>query len=564
MDYEGYDVFISYAHLDGDWVRPHLADRLERCRTPEGRRPRVFFDRGKEGIHVADAWMEKLVRAIRTSKKFIAVYTQHYCRQQMCLWELEEAQYLDPRNVGRRITPLLLDPLAEQLIPLSMQRFQYLPTSRPGWFEDLLRELGWAEDRQAARLSILDGPPAETAVNHTLPPVRVQLVGSAGEEEVAVALEGGELCGTLAVTTRGGVATFDDLSVAAPLASGRLVVSVRGLPPALSAPFRVQAPPVREIAPAPARPPVAPAGEALFFASGKAALVIDAGRAAVHGLAGERFLAPVPLEGPPRVVRRQGGAIVLADWAGHVHRFGDDGAHHHWCVGPAEPGGFNVVGDLALDGAAAYAGLWGGAVWRLSPGEAAYFGRHEGGVQALAVAGGRLYAAGLDGQLALFGRDGRVVQAASLGPDVRLLQAWPDCLVAVGERRAWQVRLPDLRVIPDVLPLGAVAGVLGDVEAPVVIDEEGRGGRVTRELELRGRFATAAGAWPTSADREGRLCVFANPDGSRTLMVDGRTCLTHIGGTLAVSPDGATCVVGGEGGLRAVPLAELLGEGGRP
>jgi len=52
--------------------------------------------------------------------------------------------------------------------------------------------------------------------------------------------------------------------------------------------------------------------------------------------------------------------------------------------------------------------------------------------------------------------------------------------------------------------------------------------------------------------------VFENPDGVHTLMVDGRIVFTHLGGTLAVSPDARRFAIGDARGIRFVEPTELL------
>ncbi len=567
-----YDVFISYAREDTRWVQENLYRRLEACRTGDGRRPRIFFDVGEAGVRVAQNWMDSIVRAIQSCRKFVAVYSEHYLRKEMCLYELENAHVRDPRGRLGIFTPILIDPLAARLIPLSVQLIQYCSTSSPNWFEEVLEGLELQEARERPRLRFL-GPVPDVTVNHTLPPVRVELSGVPGEEEVTVSLEAGELQGTLAVATQGHVAVFADLSVGAPLSAARLTARVPGAEqPAVSNPFAVLTPPsISDGAPPPpaAAPRIDACGEAVFFASGAALLLVGPDQVRLYDTRGRPLPGePVPLAAPPRLVRCDGPRLALADWAGNVHLFHDDGRHEAWPAsafpgGAGSEGGFAVPGDVVLGEGHAHVGFWNGVVCRLEPGgQAVPEFRHDEGVQALAARGDHLYVCGFDGRLADYNlrqAPARAVRFARLEPTVHRLRRDGDSLVALGDRRAYLVHLADFSALPDDVALTGGAATFAEVGLPVVIDSRGRGGRLTPGLEWKQRFVTAAGAVPVSADRAGALCVFRNPDGSRTLMVDDRIRLTHVGGTLAVSPAGDLCAVGDGDGVALVPPADLLG-----
>jgi hypothetical protein len=583
-----YDVFISYAREDTKWVKENLYNRLEMCRTSDGKRPRIFFDVGDTGIRVAQNWMDSIVRAIQTCRKFVAVYSEYYLRKEMCLYELENAHVRDPRGRLGIFTPILIDPMAARLIPLSVQLIQYCSTSSPNWFDEVLEGLELQEVRERPRLRFLE-PVADITVNHTLPPVRIELSGVPGEEEVTVSLEGGELQGTLAVTTGNHVAVFADLSVGTAVATTRLVARVQGAEqPAFSNPFAVLAPPSIPVSLpsgltgtptpkagaaggwSPPRPPLIKArGEAAFFASGAALLLIEPDQVSVYDTEARSLLdAPVRLTAALRLLRCDGPRVALADWAGNIHLFHDDGRHEAWPgsafpgVGTGNQGGFSVPGDVALAETHTHVGFWNGVVCRLEPGgQAVPEFRHEEGVQALAARGDHLYVCGFDGRLADYNQRHvpvRAVRFARLEPTVHLLRCHGESLVAVGDHRAYQIQLADFSVLPDDVALTGGAATFAEVGLPVVIDSRGKGGRLTPGLEWKQRFITAAGAVPVSADRAGSLCVFRNPDDSRTLMVGDRIRLTHVGGTLAVSPAGDLCAVGDGEGIALVPLDDLM------
>src|SRR5207249_39282 len=99
-----------------------------------------------------------------------------------------------PRGRLGIFTPILIDPMARGLIPLSVKLIQYRSIASPGWFEELLEGLELQEVRERPRLRFPESV-TDITVNHTLPPVHVELSGVSGDEEVTISLEAGELQG---------------------------------------------------------------------------------------------------------------------------------------------------------------------------------------------------------------------------------------------------------------------------------------------------------------------------------------------------------------------------------
>jgi hypothetical protein len=217
----------------------------------------------------------------------------------------------------------------------------------------------------------------------------------------------------------------------------------------------------------------------------------------------------------------------------------------------------NIPGGLAVYNNCVYVGFWSGKVvnWMV-PEDEVYEWRHEAGVQALEAVSDCLYVVGLDGKLSI-PQDDRFTELGKLGQTTHLLKAYPGCLVAVGEDRLYHFATNTRKISSQLLPFADPSAVLGDIDRPVVIDARGRGLRFDAALVYRARFHTTAGAVPTSADDAGRYCVFSNPDGSRTLMLDDRTVFTHLGGTLAVAPGGNYFAVGDGQVVRILNAADL-------
>jgi hypothetical protein len=549
-----YDVFISYAREDIDWVRPQLYEPLCRTRLPDGRRPRIFFDLSAEGIAVGQNFMDAILQAIKESPRVVPVYSVNYFRKEMCLYELGKAHDYDLLGTKRKLNPILLDPQYAGRVPDRVSHIHYWCATSADWFARLCEGLDLVPESEQAVLEFLDQP-RDLPVNHTLPPLRVAIKTPGGaplkqDEEISINAEGANLQGAVSSRTSKGVATFTDLSVGSSASSVCLVARADGMESARSVPFRVVEPPAPRRPKTP--PTIASEGEAIFFAGGRAVLVLHQTVVRAYTAAGQSLLpsGEVTLPGRLRLVRRAGTQIALADWSGNVLLISESGHSQCWAFGGSQ-GGLVVPGDLAFDDRYLYAGFWSGALFRLSLTEPPQLVlQHAPGVQALAVVGGRFYVSDFDGGLAVFQPDGHRINTETLEPAVWLLRASARGLLAIGDQRAYQVRLAPLVVLSEQLPLGTLTDVFGDSDHPVLLDERGGGARVNAELIFRRRFHVPLGSVPVSADQGGAYCVFRNPDGVCTLLKDDRTVFSHTDGTLALSPGGDRFAVGEPGGIR--------------
>ena len=554
-----YDVFISYAREDGPWVRDHLHGPLVRCRTVQGHKPRVFMDVSEEGIRPGQNYIEALVAAIRRSRRIIPVYSSTYFRKEMCQWELTKAFQLDPAGTRGLLVPVLIEPAASALVPTYVNVVNWIEVTREDWFDRLATVLQFTPHAPAS-LRFLDTPP-DVVVNHTLPPLRVEVRDDDGrpaqDEKVSVAAEHGALQGTLSVTSVAGIATFGDLSIGAPAVSTHLVATADGCDPVSSDPFTVRAAAMKKRAESDRGAGVASEGDALLVGDDGALILFEPGLLRVIGADGSER-ARVSVGGRVRWIKRGQGKALVATWDGAFHALSLDGDASSWSIGGAA-GRFSIPGDASLDGpdGAIVAGLWNGEVAFLRPGAAPQpILRHAGGVQALAVLGRRLYVCGLDGNLTVYEGD-RVVATHAIERTIRLLQPFPDAVVAVGERKLFHASPARAIVLNQPLPIGPARAALGDTSCPIVVDASGAGIRFDKELFITVAFHTAPGAVPVSTDRDGRVCIFANPDGSRTLMREGRIVFTQPRGTLAVSESGGQAALGGGGRIRVVDAATL-------
>ncbi|MFP4542283.1 MAG: toll/interleukin-1 receptor domain-containing protein, partial [Opitutales bacterium] len=176
-----YDIFISYAREDGPWVKENLYAPLQRCRLADGRRPRVFFDIGKEGIRQGQSFMWALGEAIQNSARGIQVYSAAYFSKRMTQWELGKMFELDPLGSEGKINPILIEPEAAADVPFLVSDVQYLTVDDADWFDKMLANLGLhlsAAEHQANLVFLTE--PTNTTMNCTLPPVRVAWVDATG------------------------------------------------------------------------------------------------------------------------------------------------------------------------------------------------------------------------------------------------------------------------------------------------------------------------------------------------------------------------------------------------
>ncbi len=361
-----YDVFISYAREDAGWVMPNLYEPLIGCRARTGERARVYIDVGPEGLEPGVNWRDALASAIERTRVFLPVYSCTYFEKMNCRWELNHASNLDPTGERGRMSPLLIDPRAEQFVPSAMRQINHIPAGRDGWLAMICKRAGLAPDDTRVQLEFVDEP-ADAFVHHTLAPVTVRTRASnAGaakpppEEEITLSATSGDLSGTVVLLTIDGEATFDDLSIQTVESSTRLVATVQGCVPAESDEFAVCAAPrphelgQQSIA-------VRDAQDVHFIDDGRVLAVITRDRAVVFGLDGQE-LSSTELDAPPRIVRRRGTMVGLALWSGTCLLLLADGQRISWRP-EVGTGALTIPGDLALHDDGAYLGFWNGDVY---------------------------------------------------------------------------------------------------------------------------------------------------------------------------------------------------------
>ena len=98
----GCDVFISYSHKDGDWVRNVLLPRLETA----GLRVCVDFRDFEIGVPS----IVNMERAVEQCRRTLLVLTPQWVASEWTAFESLMAQTADPSGLRRRMIPLLREP----------------------------------------------------------------------------------------------------------------------------------------------------------------------------------------------------------------------------------------------------------------------------------------------------------------------------------------------------------------------------------------------------------------------------------------------------------------------
>lgn len=553
-----WDIFISYAREDSDWVKQHLYEPLLSCRTTSAARPVVFLDVSKEGIPSGTNFLDFIGEAMQRSRHIVAVYSESYFRKPMCDLELKLAFELHIKKRSR-LHPVLIEGEAVAQVPFVVSQHNWYPVDLADWFERLCADLELTVETTPPLLRFR-GDVGDVLVNHTLPAVRVAIVDAESDavlpsaDPVTISADGAELQGTLVVSAEDGVATFRDLSFSSAAAEVRLVAEAPGCEPAVGAAF-----PVKQ--PAPAQADGKPAqiqarGLPVFFPDGRTLAVLGDEVLGLFGADGAR-IAELPFPGPLRLWARGESCLAFADWSGRLALLHPSGRFHSFdLTGGARA--LSVPGSICFAADRAFVGMWSGTVWAVSlddPEPQRQF-EHPPGVQALGVTDDRWVVGGLDGTLTVHS-PGSPSEVHTLEPLLLGIRASSECVVAVGEERVHRLSLQTSGILQQELPVNRVASALLDGELAVAVAADGRGVRFDSELNIRGGFHAARGAVPVAVSSRATSVVFAYPDGSHVLMVNDRVVFSSSSGPLAVSPDGLHVAFNDGGAIRTAPLDEL-------
>jgi hypothetical protein len=115
-----YDVFVSYSSKDRAWVAAELLPRLKTANI------KVCIDFAD--FELSAPSMDEMERAIRMSRKTVAIITQNYMDSGWTEFENLMLQTLDPANRKRRFVPLLKEKVE---LPLRMSYLVYADFADP-------------------------------------------------------------------------------------------------------------------------------------------------------------------------------------------------------------------------------------------------------------------------------------------------------------------------------------------------------------------------------------------------------------------------------------------------
>ena len=175
LSYE-YDVFLSYASEEREWVAEHLYLPLLRCCTKtEMRNPRIFFDVSDEGIQPGEHWQVAVARGLANSRKIVLVYSKLYFDKPFCRWEMAFAVNIDPTGIRGILCPILKD---AAVVPLVMSTIQYISAHQRNWFPRLCKSLDLVNPTESCRMGFRESSEV-TAQDLTLPTPTIAILGEA-------------------------------------------------------------------------------------------------------------------------------------------------------------------------------------------------------------------------------------------------------------------------------------------------------------------------------------------------------------------------------------------------
>lgn len=547
-----YDVFVSYAREDKDWVEKELCARLRLCQTAQNQSPSVFLD--VDTIQPGHDWMTSLANAIEHSSWAVVVYSKRYFEKEMCQWELGKiVQRHAIRKMG--IVPIAIE--SELSVPFKVNEVQYWTIDRPDWFQRVAQGLRLIPNAtRPANLVFMDQP-ENALVNHTLKTVRLALLDEDGNrvnlaDKVSLSSQEAHVQGTLSTPIQDGIAAFTDLSVGNAVESMRLEASAQGIDPIVSRPFAI----LESAKPSggPSESPLsAVPGEASvrFFESGDAMIATSPDILACFALDGE-LRGDLKLTHGIRRLSFNAHLAAAALWNGQIAILDNTGLGTILDPQQSNARRLNLVGDLCLSNGYLYAGYWNGQVFQLSlDGACQQILHHEGGIQALSVAGDLLCVSDLEGTLCVY-RDQEAVLRHKVDQKVLAMTAYETAVVIIGSRNLYQLSLTDALVQPWQMSLDEAVYTFSESALPVIMDGNGQGIRVDQTLAIHTRFHTTQGSRPTTADHQGTYCVFKHSDGSHSLMAEGRVRYSQRSHSLSVSHDGKHFAIGSENGVQVL------------
>lgn len=575
-----YDIFISYPRENVEWVTEQLYAPLLHCRLPTGRRPKIFLD--IDEIKIGAVWAEALMGAIQACRYFIPVYSDIYFQKPMCQWELQQAWKRDPVGNQGILMPILLDRQAR--VPELYQLIQYiLVKPDKDWFGELCQQMKLVYAKDIITLSFTSQP-TDTHVNNTLNPLYVEVREndnlSDDNHKLIIESSTASLQGTLELETQNGTAVFKDLSISEPATEIylKLRLSTNAAKPVQSSAFSIlPAPPTLiEPDPLPDFPQSAGDKSSLLNTIPRSirppVFLEDNQTFAVFATDGLRFFLvdgtcltekPVPLDiTEPRLIRQNHDTLYLADWFGKIQAVDKTGRIQSWDLRAGQSDdSWTIVAEIISQGNEICAAVWNGTVYRLLPdAQKESLFQHDGGIQCVHYQNNLFIVVDFDGQLHIY-EDGHLVDSVPIDNSVAYLCPCANYLLAFGDTANYQIQIdsrpPKLELQKSEHNLSLLLGTLAGTKATLVVDVDGRGFQFNKELHSRSMFRTVPNAKPIAADRDGRFCVLANPDGSYSLVRENKIVFSTSSESIVVSPRGNYFIFSGDSGIRILNYGQL-------
>lgn len=293
----------------------------------------------------------------------------------------------------------------------------------------------------------------------------------------------------------------------------------------------------------------------MFWENGKALAVFQSRRIGVYDTKGNLLGSEILFQDRVRLARTQGNLLAVAGWAGEICLIQDDGGFFSYSF--ANHGtGFHIPGALAFHDGDVYVGLWNGTIYRLTPGSTPeQVATHEAGIQLVQWTPDGLAVCDLEGRFLIM-RENKALWTRPLEASLLLMQAFSDCLVAVGEKKLYHFGYRNKVFSEETHRSGAAAAWTGS-DYLLVIDGQGRAVRYSPDLIMQANFQVIPGARPRSADHHGKYYVIHHPKSGWHLIANqqmvGAGLRTPI--TLALQDDLAA--VQNSEGIQIMNLAEL-------
>ena len=142
-----WDVFISYAHDEMDWVVENIYEPLKRVRLAnDNDRPlKIFFD--KTSIRYAAVWQDSIVYSIAGSRFVLAVFSELYFSRPYCNWEIRRAyrKLIDSGLDSEVVLGVLHGKVTVPKVVDDIQYKSYTPGLMDQYIADISKKLGKPE-----------------------------------------------------------------------------------------------------------------------------------------------------------------------------------------------------------------------------------------------------------------------------------------------------------------------------------------------------------------------------------------------------------------------------------